>query len=464
MPLSDCVGGAVRVRLAGAPVPRPQGAAASERAVVVGHDGSACRVRVVAGARSPDAAGLRPGRGRRSRRSRSGCPGRRRRARRVSHAPDYFARRADGSAAGGGLSAGRSAQAAGRGEVRRDRGGRASWSAGSTGWSARRTPVVVGERAVAGRLPASAPPIARRWPRRCGRCSPTPAPLMAGAEAAGDPIAVLPVLFHLLWRQRAGRWTCRCRCTEAHAGAHGGGRGDGADGRRCCGRVTGCASTAASTRSSALAGTSVRLRSARRRGAGGAGRVPDGLARTSRSLDGEPAAGGGAVRAAGRPARRGAGRRAGVGAARRRGRDRAAAGSAAGRGAAAGVRPGGHDAWRQRDAGEGRRAGRRACAPCRPGGPATPEQGLWGLVDQRAVRQCGGDRPRRRPAGRRDPGGGRRRDRRLDRDPVAADPPGDEDSWRPSTAPGVVPLPGTTTFYKLIDALSRRAGTRSARR
>jgi hypothetical protein len=24
-------------------------------------------------------------------------------------------------------------------------------------------------------------------------------PLMAGAEAAGDPIAVLPVLFHLLW-------------------------------------------------------------------------------------------------------------------------------------------------------------------------------------------------------------------------------------------------------------------------
>jgi hypothetical protein len=24
---------------------------------------------------------------------------------------------------------------------------------------------------------------------------------MAGAEAAGDPIAVLPVLFHLLWRR-----------------------------------------------------------------------------------------------------------------------------------------------------------------------------------------------------------------------------------------------------------------------
>ena len=28
-----------------------------------------------------------------------------------------------------------------------------------------------------------------------------PMPLMAGAEAAGDPIAVLPVLFHLLWCQ-----------------------------------------------------------------------------------------------------------------------------------------------------------------------------------------------------------------------------------------------------------------------
>lgn len=27
-----------------------------------------------------------------------------------------------------------------------------------------------------------------------------PVPLMAGAEAVGDPIAVLPVLFHLLWR------------------------------------------------------------------------------------------------------------------------------------------------------------------------------------------------------------------------------------------------------------------------
>jgi hypothetical protein len=27
-----------------------------------------------------------------------------------------------------------------------------------------------------------------------------PVPLMAGAAAAGDPIAVLPALFHLMWR------------------------------------------------------------------------------------------------------------------------------------------------------------------------------------------------------------------------------------------------------------------------
>jgi hypothetical protein len=28
-----------------------------------------------------------------------------------------------------------------------------------------------------------------------------PVPLMDGAEATGDPVAVLPVLYHLLWRQ-----------------------------------------------------------------------------------------------------------------------------------------------------------------------------------------------------------------------------------------------------------------------
>jgi hypothetical protein len=28
-----------------------------------------------------------------------------------------------------------------------------------------------------------------------------PGPLLAGAREVGDPIAVLPVLYHLLWRQ-----------------------------------------------------------------------------------------------------------------------------------------------------------------------------------------------------------------------------------------------------------------------
>ena len=35
----------------------------------------------------------------------------------------------------------------------------------------------------------------------------TPTPLLAGGQAAGDPIAVLPVLFHLLWCQAAGMYS-----------------------------------------------------------------------------------------------------------------------------------------------------------------------------------------------------------------------------------------------------------------
>ena len=50
-----------------------------------------------------------------------------------------------------------------------------------------------------------------------------PAPLMAGAGPAGDPVATLPVLFHLLWRVSWSR-ICRCRW-DAHAwcGLTGGG-------------------------------------------------------------------------------------------------------------------------------------------------------------------------------------------------------------------------------------------------
>jgi hypothetical protein len=55
-----------------------------------------------------------------------------------------------------------------------------------------------------------------------------PAPLMAGAAAAGDPLAVLPVLFHLLWRHvlAAGLDTRLTAGTLVSAGsrAPGGGR------------------------------------------------------------------------------------------------------------------------------------------------------------------------------------------------------------------------------------------------
>jgi len=49
-----------------------------------------------------------------------------------------------------------------------------------------------------------------RHPRCAGRAGVTrrlrevfasPAPLLAGAAEAGDPLATLPALFHLMWRQ-----------------------------------------------------------------------------------------------------------------------------------------------------------------------------------------------------------------------------------------------------------------------
>ncbi|MET9965057.1 TnsA-like heteromeric transposase endonuclease subunit [Streptomyces sp. NPDC006356] len=49
-----------------------------------------------------------------------------------------------------------------------------------------------------------------RWQRSCGRHSPRPRGLLAGVGAVGDPIAVLPVLFHLLW--------CRDLAVDLEAG------------------------------------------------------------------------------------------------------------------------------------------------------------------------------------------------------------------------------------------------------
>lgn len=71
------------------------GAAASERAAVVGDEGRAYRVRVLAGTRSSAGPGLRPG-GDRDRVP-AGLAVLDRRCGRL-HAPDYFARRANGSA------------------------------------------------------------------------------------------------------------------------------------------------------------------------------------------------------------------------------------------------------------------------------------------------------------------------------------------------------------------------------
>jgi len=119
--------------------------------------------------------------------------------RRVSHAPDYFARRSDGSAVV--LDC--------RPVERRKPADVAQFDAtsaacASLGWDYR--------------LVGAADPIRTlnlRWlggyrhPRHWVASMATalleaftaPLPLMGGAESVGDPVAVLPVLFHLLWRQ-----------------------------------------------------------------------------------------------------------------------------------------------------------------------------------------------------------------------------------------------------------------------
>ena len=63
-------------------------------------------------------------------------------------------------------------------------------------------------------------------------------PLMAGAEAAGDPIATLPVLFHLMWRRELA--------ADLSHRAEGWSR-PWVSGRGCCGSGTGWCSAAPST-------------------------------------------------------------------------------------------------------------------------------------------------------------------------------------------------------------------------
>jgi hypothetical protein len=117
----------------------------------------------------------------------------------VSHAPDYFARRADGSAVVVDC----------RPVERRKPRDVAKFEATAAacaliGWEyllvGAADPVVTanlrwlgGYRHPRHRVPATAEALL------CALA--TPAPLMAGAEAVGDPVAVLPVLYNLLWCQ-----------------------------------------------------------------------------------------------------------------------------------------------------------------------------------------------------------------------------------------------------------------------
>jgi hypothetical protein len=60
-----------------------------------------------------------------------------------------------------------------------------------------------------------------------------PAPLLAGAAAVGDPVAVLPVLFGMLWRGALAADLDRCRLASATlVHARGVGRADSWPGLR----------------------------------------------------------------------------------------------------------------------------------------------------------------------------------------------------------------------------------------
>ena len=117
---------------------------------------------------------------------------------RVSHVPDFFARRGDGSAVVV------DCRPAGRRGPRDMAKFEATGQAcARVGWEYRLVGaadeiVTANVRWLAGyRHPRHDQPGPADALRRVFAAA---APLMAGAEAAGDPIAVLPVLFYLLWR------------------------------------------------------------------------------------------------------------------------------------------------------------------------------------------------------------------------------------------------------------------------
>ncbi len=114
------------------------------------------------------------------------------------HAPDLFARMADGSAVV--IDVRPDDRIEPRDAEAFDAARRACELAG---WGFRRVGVPDPVQA------ANVAWLARYRHRRCGspdvarllvKAFAEPAPLMAGAAAAGDPMAVLPVLFHLMWQ------------------------------------------------------------------------------------------------------------------------------------------------------------------------------------------------------------------------------------------------------------------------
>jgi hypothetical protein len=116
------------------------------------------------------------------------------------HAPDYFARRADGGGVVLDVRADDRIEA-----VDADAFAVTAQACARVGWEFRR----VGEIGLV--LGGNVRWLARyRHPRCAGRAEvgrrlrevfACPAPLLAGAVEAGDPLATLPVLFHLMWRQ-----------------------------------------------------------------------------------------------------------------------------------------------------------------------------------------------------------------------------------------------------------------------
>jgi len=116
---------------------------------------------------------------------------------RVSHAPDYFARRRDGSALV--IDCRPVERRRPRDVVKFDA---TEQACALIGWEYR--VIGAGDAVLTANLRWLA---GYRHPRHrmtstaeaLQRAFATPTPLIAGAEAAGDPVAVLPALFHLLW-------------------------------------------------------------------------------------------------------------------------------------------------------------------------------------------------------------------------------------------------------------------------